>query len=1524
MKTSLLLKNKGSANVAEVHLLISYFIVVNEQEHVRSQEFFLTLAGTQEASQEIEFEDSLLVERAIIILLRRQEGNVLTQKSIPPKRLDNQSIPIEFILNEEVELTPAEEPAEPAKPNFIYGRLLEKRGNQSTEDVQIIISAKREEAAELEPIAAVRTESKGYFALEYPEGYYTEAVAVVGLNITQDAIPIRLDSIAVDEENKLVFPKRLLLVVEQVVGNDDDQSSEEDCGCNSLNLDEKRILEEFSYFSLVRTSEPEIKGFVLEEEDELSLEEILGTLRYSAFDLVAPLKAIPMVARKPPVTLAPNSSSGFGGAAARTNGTPPDNDDENFQQAIKNIKIKKVVLNNFLKQEKSITKDNIGKLLALNETNTFRKAISVAPTNQVKALGRVQLGVNSMIDWDEEPTIYQSVEVAHGHILQYKTEWIADGYSLGDLLYSLPLAPAQKKQIVVFDWERRESVVSSQEVDFEEGLTNTLSRDRDVFEIAQGTVSEKLKGSSKSTTAAASAGFFGSFFGVSGGVGYASSSAAQTSLRQVASSDHQKLRDRLVQSANAVRSLRSTVIQTVSQGERFEVSSESVANYNHCHAITIQYYEVLRHFRIRQRFAGARECLFVPLMMSQFDLGKALRWREPLEEALLDSKLGNAFEAADRIAHEWENSDFPSGTFASEKILTATGFLNIHFDLRRPLDDIVEVNDEDREPLYASQGVVIWHKKKVAKFIEANWKPFEPFLDTSAEQFFNDYLADARDKDAVFHRMLGEKIARAFVDKLVFYIQDERGRDVGTAPIDASLSSRYYRNGRLRISLRLNPSNFTRDTIHYLKITSQVEEDFPESTIVIRSGMMKYRTRHFDGFLFRYQYLNDDLSSADGATIYTGPSGEELRDPRKDDVAITNKLINHLNNNLEHYHKAIWLNITPERRFMLLDGIILSGKGNGRSVASLVENVLLTIVGNSLVFPVAPGLNLNPDFGIKQSLNEFYSVAASEPINVSIPTKGVFAEAVMGHCNSCEEKDESRFWRWEESPIPDSPTAINPISTESRRADLSILSPQQLPNPVLNIQNAPAAPDPTGLAATLGVLGKGDLFRDVTGLDQTQKNALAALQGSLQATEALAKEGAKLEVQKMMEKRLDNALNKINSSKALSAEKKAELTEKAVLAYLGGGAKKEDKKKDPANAKFEEAAKMIDALEKSGVLSPEDAKEAREKIKKKLEGSNATLIDKASEKGVEVSIAEADGKKIDIKPLGNFTGGVIFEKFITIESADNEGYFEKVKLTIEESRGTRFFYLANDSYDYISVEVTGIRDESKADLSAKAAFKQTLLVDPGPNNKKLLYAGKPKSGNHPSVLDPKGFKISRGNPSAKHKANTFYQLPFSTGKKFKCSGAFGDGLHVGDEKYSIDLLLPKGEKVLAARAGIIVDIVRTVSENPKDPNNPNQWLRSGKNGNLVLIRHDDDTYGAYAHLAKNSVPSGLRVGSKVTAGQEIAKVGITGNTNGPHLHFTVQDGTFKSTPWKFVNSANTAYEPKKDECYEAQKGKVAC
>lgn len=55
-------------------------------------------------------------------------------------------------------------------------------------------------------------------------------------------------------------------------------------------------------------------------------------------------------------------------------------------------------------------------------------------------------------------------------------------------------------------------------------------------------------------------------------------------------------------------------------------------------------------------------------------------------------------------------------------------------------------------------------------------------------------------------------------------------------------------------------------------------------------------------------------------------------------------------------------------------------------------------------------------------------------------------------------------------------------------------------------------------------------------------------------------------------------------------------------------------------------------------------------------------------------------------------------------------------------------------------------------------------------------------------------------------------------------------------------------------------------------------------GNTVMILHDDGKVSLYAHNSRITVSSGQRV----SKGQVIAKIGSTGRSTGPHLHFEIR------------------------------------
>ena len=61
----------------------------------------------------------------------------------------------------------------------------------------------------------------------------------------------------------------------------------------------------------------------------------------------------------------------------------------------------------------------------------------------------------------------------------------------------------------------------------------------------------------------------------------------------------------------------------------------------------------------------------------------------------------------------------------------------------------------------------------------------------------------------------------------------------------------------------------------------------------------------------------------------------------------------------------------------------------------------------------------------------------------------------------------------------------------------------------------------------------------------------------------------------------------------------------------------------------------------------------------------------------------------------------------------------------------------------------------------------------------------------------------------------------------------------------------------------------------------------GGYGRYVAVRHAEGLTSFYAHLGR--IGSGMKPGLAVAAGDEVGRVGSTGTSTGPHLHFEIRD-----------------------------------
>lgn len=85
--------------------------------------------------------------------------------------------------------------------------------------------------------------------------------------------------------------------------------------------------------------------------------------------------------------------------------------------------------------------------------------------------------------------------------------------------------------------------------------------------------------------------------------------------------------------------------------------------------------------------------------------------------------------------------------------------------------------------------------------------------------------------------------------------------------------------------------------------------------------------------------------------------------------------------------------------------------------------------------------------------------------------------------------------------------------------------------------------------------------------------------------------------------------------------------------------------------------------------------------------------------------------------------------------------------------------------------------------------------------------------------------------------------------------------------------------------------------------------RKGGYGKTVMIRHKNGLKSLYAHL--NSYNSKIKVGSYVKQGQFIGRVGSTGRSTGPHLHFGLYKNGRAINPQRIISVTKTKLTGKK-------------
>ncbi len=143
-------------------------------------------------------------------------------------------------------------------------------------------------------------------------------------------------------------------------------------------------------------------------------------------------------------------------------------------------------------------------------------------------------------------------------------------------------------------------------------------------------------------------------------------------------------------------------------------------------------------------------------------------------------------------------------------------------------------------------------------------------------------------------------------------------------------------------------------------------------------------------------------------------------------------------------------------------------------------------------------------------------------------------------------------------------------------------------------------------------------------------------------------------------------------------------------------------------------------------------------------------------------------------------------------------------------------------------------------------------------------------------------RLAAENAQARTYNGGMFAMPCPGFKRI--SDEYGNRIHpiLGTQQFhnGVDLAAPSGTPIYAAYDG---DVVAATY--------------SGSMGNYIMIDHGSGLYTIYMHCSALYVSKG----QTVYKGQNIAAVGSTGRSTGPHLHFSVRlNGSYVS-PWNYIS-----------------------
>tara|TARA_R110002003_G_scaffold1640_5_gene23378 strand:- start:348 stop:4205 length:3858 start_codon:yes stop_codon:yes gene_type:complete len=769
-------------------------------------------------------------------------------------------------------------------------------------------------------------------------------------------------------------------------------------------------------------------------------------------------------------------------------------------------------------------------------------------------------------------------------IHEYTVSITPIGHSLGEILYTLPLAPGETTRLAIVDWNRNETSKRDENTTVNEQLIHEQSHDRSIQETVGVAFNEWQRGGSVMGGVSGGAGASGTMgaYGVAGGImaavggGYTTSSGT----RNLAANSMQNIADVVHQASSAVRELRSTVVVQTTQNEKETIQTKAFANHNRAHTLTIIYYEVLRHLRVEVKFEKKYDAILVSHVKDQDDLTK-------IEPPLWDSWADKVLDNERYLSPFLLDRNFAEGFSAIGR------YLDLSADLLQFHEPMASSKNTDAPANDSNNGTGPTPATEPSRDIPLN-ETLQP-----ATINFTRFIATFNIRDGSPN------------DWWIFYTARSKTPD---SPVEET-----HRLAWAKLQNSTQEWGYDENINGAKLLTMKPDgENWPAAVISISSAIVKERPLYWEDLLYftlakkgtdaanfysiqlegistngnRYllykspdnqiQKLEEENSTLCLPIIRPAPAANYNPSARqqisKEDYRLIGRFGNHIKRNGHYYNTVIANQRTDADWANTFAGLDWETTG-GIKLSDVVLPTPLGILGDKIAFPLLAPLPTEPIVnGEEQD-----EIGDTVEHLISLPTRGVFAEAKLGHCNVAEEIDETRFWRWDEHPLPFVASDIAPAQpvTPQKTDPTAATQPTSFPQSIVNIQNPTALPDPTGLANALKVVGTPDIFRNMSASAEIQKLLHDLTEGAVSMAQAAGK--AK-EIQNKLETDKLNSQNetlKLNNEKDLgmakiAADDRREAAEKVTPAQAAHTNKVVENAKNAGHISEEKASELIE------------------------------------------------------------------------------------------------------------------------------------------------------------------------------------------------------------------------------------------------------------------------------------------------------------------------------------------------------------